>query len=208
MKKAVLVILLVLASTPLLARVGRPHADQEEPQHLFEAGKYQELVSFVGGKRDDGNVDPAWTYLAGQSYLRMNDARRAAEEFWRLESSDEAVWKAVGESAKKLTESDEDAALDAATRAVKSDGNNLYANYQLGMALLHKSSFTRAAEAFAKATQIDARFAYAHYYAGHSYYKAKRVDQMAKYWAAFLKLATEAPERAAVESIMKTVKGR
>lgn len=200
MKKVVLFVWLAL-TLPVLAAA-------QEPQELFEAGKYQELVSLVGGKRDEGNVDPSWTYLAGQSYLRMNDSRRAAEEFGRLESSEDAAWKAIGESAKKLAESDEDAALDAATRAAKSDGNNLYANYQLGLAYLHNSNFTRAAESFAKATQIDARFAYAHYYAGHSHYKAKRVDQMAKYWATFLKLAPDAPERAAVESIMKTVRGR
>lgn len=200
MKKAVL-LLLLLTSTVLVAR-------QEEPQRLFEAGKYQELVSLVGDTRDQGTVEAAWTYLAGHSYLRMNDGRAAKEEFARLEGSDEEVWKEIGESAKLLAESKEDPALKAATRAVKADADHLYANFQLGLAYLRTSNFTRAAEVFAKATHIDPRFAYAYYYAGHAYYKAKRVDQMAKYWAAFLKLAPDAPERVAVESIMKTLRGK
>lgn len=199
MKKAVL-LLLLLAPAALLA--------QEDPQKLFEAGKYQELVTLVDDTRDQGTVEPSWTYLAGHSYLRMNEARAAKDEFARLEGSDEPVWKEIGESAKLLAEGEEDSALRAAMRAVKADADHLYANFQLGLAYVHTSNFTKAAEVFAKATQIDPRFAYAYYYAGHASYKAKRVDQMAKYWATFLKLAPDAPERMAVESIMKTVRGK
>ena len=50
--------------------------------------------------------------------------------------------------------------------------------------------------------------AYAHYEAGMAYYKAKRVDKMAVYFENFLKLAPAAPERPAVLSIMKTVRGK
>jgi hypothetical protein len=50
--------------------------------------------------------------------------------------------------------------------------------------------------------------AYAHYEAGMAYYKAKRVDRMAVYFENFLRLAPNAPERSAVQSIMRTVRGR
>jgi hypothetical protein len=50
--------------------------------------------------------------------------------------------------------------------------------------------------------------AYAHYNAGMNFYKASRVDRMAVYFENFLKLAPNAPERPAVESIMRTVRGR
>jgi len=50
--------------------------------------------------------------------------------------------------------------------------------------------------------------AYAHYEAGMAYYKAKRVDRMAVYFENFLKLAPNAPEKPAVQSIMRTVRGR
>ena len=41
-----------------------------------------------------------------------------------------------------------------------------------------------------------------------SFYKAKRVDKMAVYFENFLKLAPNAPENPAVQSITKTVRGR
>ena len=50
--------------------------------------------------------------------------------------------------------------------------------------------------------------AYAHYYAGLSYYQAERIDLMAAFFESFLKLAPDAPERAQVESIMRTIRGR
>jgi hypothetical protein len=50
--------------------------------------------------------------------------------------------------------------------------------------------------------------AYAHYYAGMAYNKAKRVDLMATHFERFLKLAPAAPERPVVESVMRTVRGR
>ena len=65
-----------------------------------------------------------------------------------------------------------------------------------------------AAEAFVKATEADPRMAYAHYHAGMNFYKAKRIAQMAVYFEYFLKLAPDAPERPAVESIMRTIRGK
>ena len=50
--------------------------------------------------------------------------------------------------------------------------------------------------------------AYAHYHAGMNFYEAKQVAQMAVYFENFLKLAPNAPERPAVESIMRTIRGR
>ena len=40
------------------------------------------------------------------------------------------------------------------------------------------------------------------------FYKAKRVDRMAVYVEHFLELAPDAPERPAVQSIMRTMRGR
>ena len=65
-----------------------------------------------------------------------------------------------------------------------------------------------AADAFAKATEANPQMAYAHYRAGMNFYEAKRVDRMAQYFENFLRLAPNAPERPAVESIMRTVRGR
>ena len=88
------------------------------------------------------------------------------------------------------------------------DGDSAQARYQLGLVEAARNNHQQAAEAFAKATELDPQMAYAHYEAGMAFYKAKRVDRMAVYFEHFLKLAPNAPERPAVQSIMRTVRGR
>jgi len=88
------------------------------------------------------------------------------------------------------------------------DENLASARYQLGLVESARNKPAEAAEAFAKAADLDPQMAYAHYEAGMAYYKAKRVDRMAVYFENFLKLAPNAPERPAVQSIMRTVRGR
>jgi tetratricopeptide (TPR) repeat protein len=82
------------------------------------------------------------------------------------------------------------------------------AQYQLGLALEARGENPPAADAFAKAADANPQMAYAHYNAGMNYYKAKRIDRMAVYFENFLKLAPNAPEKPAVESIMRTVRGK
>ena len=81
-------------------------------------------------------------------------------------------------------------------------------HYQLGMAHAEKRAWPSAAAAFEKATTLDPTFAYAHYYAGMSSYQSKRLDKMAASFERFLKLGPQAPERPAVEALMKTIRGR
>mgnify|MGYP003346377957 CR=1 FL=1 len=47
-----------------------------------------------------------------------------------------------------------------------------------------------------------------HYYGGLAHYRANRPDRMAIHFEQFLKAAPEAPERAEVTEIMRTVRGR
>jgi tetratricopeptide (TPR) repeat protein len=91
---------------------------------------------------------------------------------------------------------------------VEIDGNSAQAQYQLGVVESARSNPAQAAEAFAKAAELDPQMAYAHYEAGMAFYKNKRVDRMAVYFENFLRIAPDAPERAAVQSIMRTVRGR
>ena len=83
------------------------------------------------------------------------------------------------------------------------------AQYQLGLAYSAKNDFPKAAAAFDKAATLDCNFAYAHYYAGLSYYKAKRIDLMASHFEAFLKLAPgRRPSAARWNRSGRTVRGR
>ncbi len=145
--------------------------------------------------------------LKGLAHLKLKQPDAAKEAFGRLDRADEA-WKAVGGSAIALTDGNRDAALEAAQAAVARNPGLAEAQYQLGVVLEARNERPAAAEAFVKATQANPQMAYAHYYAAMNYYEAKRVDRMAVYFENFLKLAPNAPERPAVESIMRTVRGR
>jgi tetratricopeptide (TPR) repeat protein len=113
-----------------------------------------------------------------------------------------------GQSAVALIGGNRDAGLEAARAAVARDGGLAAAQYQLGLALEVRGESPAAADAFVRAAEANPQMAYAHYNAGMNFYKAKRVDRMAVYFENFLRIAPNAPERPAVESIMRTVRGR
>ena len=79
------------------------------------------------------------------------------------------------------------------------------AYYQQGLAFSANQDFTRATVAFQKASDLDPTWAYAHYYAGLAYSKVRRIDLTAQHFQTFLRLAPQAPERAQVQSIMRTL---
>ena len=173
---------------------------QEDPRKLFEAGKYQAVV-------EQADSSPGAHYLKGLAHLKLNQPEPAKEAFRQLEGADQA-WKSVGQSAVALADGNQDAALAAAQSAVAQNAGLAEAQYQLGAVLAARNERPAAADAFVKATRANPQMAYAHYYAAMNFYEAKRIDQMAVYFENFLKLAPNAPERPAVESIMRTVRGR
>ena len=128
----------------------------------------------------------------------------------RFASSEGAgdAWRSVGQSAVALIDGNRDAALEAARAAVARDAGLAAAQYQLGLVLEVRGESPAAADAFVRAAEANPQMAYAHYNAGMNFYKAKRVDRMAVYFENFLKIAPNAPERPAVESIMRTVRGK
>jgi tetratricopeptide (TPR) repeat protein len=186
----------------LLLGTGVRAAAQEDPRKLFESAKYQEVVERVAE-----DESPGAQYLKGLAHLKLDQPDAAKDSFRRLERADEA-WKAVGESAIALVDGNRDAALDAARTAVERNAGLAEAQYQLGVVLEARGERPEAADAFVKATEANPQMAYAHYYAAMNFYEAKRVAQMAVYFENFLKLAPNAPERPAVESIMRTIRGR
>lgn len=185
--------------TILLFTGARPIA-QEDVRKLFEAGKYPDVIA-----RTPADAPPDAQYVKGLAHLKLNQADAAKEAFGRL---DGGAWKAVGQSAVAMADGNQDAALAAARAAVSENPGLAEAQYQLGSVLEARNERPAAADAFVKATEANPQMAYAHYHAGMNFYEAKRVDRMAVYFENFLKLAPNAPERPAVESIMRTVRGR
>jgi len=175
---------------------------QDDMRKLFESGQFQAVVDQTP---EDAPADAQ--YLKGLAQLRLGQNDGAKSAFARLQGGGDA-WRSIGESAVALVDGNKDGAVDAARAAVAADGSLAAAQYQLGLALEARGENPPAADAFAKAAEVNPQMAYAHYNAGMNYYKAKRIDRMAVYFENFLKLAPNAPEKPAVESIMRTVRGR
>lgn len=177
-------------------------AAQEDVQKLFEAGKFQEVV-----EKTPDDAPPDAQYRKGLAHRKLDQNDQAKEAFNRLSGGGEA-WTSVGESARAQVDGNLDGALEAANKAVAQNGDLAAAQYQLGLVQDARGDNAAAAAAFARAAEIDPQMAYAHYMAGMSFYKAKRIDKMANYFENFMQLAPAAPERPAVQSILKTLRGR
>jgi len=169
----------------------------------FDAGQYQQVISSAGNADD-----PRVVYLVAMSHQKLrhtDDARRVYEQLGSRPDSD--PWQGIGRSAAAILSSDAGAAVQAADQAVANGGSLAEAHYQRGLALAARQDMAGSAAALEKATELDPRWAYAHYYAGIAYSKIKRVDLTASHFQTFLKLAPQAPERGEVQSIMKTLGG-
>ena len=190
--------------TLLLAVTIAPVTQDVSPQKLFESGKYQQAIDSVK-KRSD--APPDQVFVRALAHRKLNQKDDAKEAFGALARGD-GPWKEIGASGTALIDGNMDDAAAAARRAVDADGNSAQARFLLGLVESARNNQQQAADAFAKATELDPQMAYAHYEAGMAFYKAKKVDRMAVYFENFLRLAPNAPERPAVQSIMKTIRGR
>jgi len=177
--------------------------DPAQVQKLFEAGQYQQVVESAGP-----DAPPAVLYIVGMSLQKMGDAGQAVATYRRLaERPDGDPWQLVGQSAQQLAEDQLDAALESANRAVGAAGDLPEAHFQLGLVLAKRQDWHAAAMAFDRAAELNPSLAYAHYYGGLMYYRARQPDRMANRFERFLRLAPEAPERPEVLQIMRTIRG-
>jgi tetratricopeptide (TPR) repeat protein len=196
----------MLFAMMLTVAVAAAGQETPTPQKLFESGKYQEAIDSV---RARAVAPPDQVYLRALAHRKLDQNDEAKQAFASLAGAAEgSAWRAIGNSGSALVEGNLDAALEAANKAVEADGGSAQARYQLGLVESARNNQPQAAEAFAKAAELDPQMAYAHYEAGMAFYKSKRVDRMAVYFENFLKLAPAAPERPAVQSIMRTVRGK
>ena len=175
-------------------------AQKADVQRLFQSGSYEQAVEAA---RD---ADPASTYLAAQSLLKLERPDRAGAEMTRLRATDQQGWRLIGESGEALIANDAGRAVDLARRATEADGGNPFAFYQLGLAASKANDWGGATAAFGKALELKPDFAYAHYYAALAYQRQRQLPKTAEHFDAFLRLAPDAPERNAVVAILRTIK--
>ncbi len=197
----------MLAAILVVALIQTPAAapDLATVHQWFAAGTHEQVVAV----RLNDESAPSVIYLVAQSHERLKQAAPARAAYDRLASRPETdPWHFVGRSAMLLADNQLAQALAAAQHAVTLGPMVAEAHFQLGRVLAERRDYVKAAPAFVAAIAIDPMPAYAHYYAGLSYYQAERIDLMANFFESFLKLAPDAPERTQVESIMRTVRGR
>lgn len=190
------------AVAAVLAMSGSAITAEQKPevQRLFQSGSYEQAVDAA---RD---ADPASTFLAAQSLLKLDRGDRAGAEMARLRSSDQPDWRLVGESGEALMANDAGRAIELARRAVDADGGNPFASYQLGLAASKAADWGTAVQGFTRALELKPDLAYAHYYAALAYQRQRQLSKTAEHFDAFLRLAPEAPERSAVVAILRTIK--
>lgn len=191
-------------AAPLVFTVVVATGQEISVQKLLERGSLDEAVQKAEGERDN----PESIYLAAQALNKMNNGGRANEEYSRLRERGEEDWKAIGDSGAALTAGNVDEAMAAANRAVSANGGNPYAHYQVGMVATQQNNFQQAAEEFGRSVEIKPDLAYGHYYAGLANQRIKQIPKMSQHLEAFMQLAPDAPERAAVAAILRTLRRR
>ena len=189
---------LVLTPAALFAQ------DAGQVQKLFEAGRYQQVLEAAGP-----DADGAVVYTAAQSQQKLGANDQALGLYQQLADRPEGdPWRLIGLSAVQLMQDQLDPALESARGAAGSAGDLPEAHYQLALVLAKRQAWAEAAEEFDRTAELNPSHAYAQYYGGLMYYRAKRPDQMAIRFERFLKLAPDAPERPEVLQTMRTVRGR
>jgi tetratricopeptide (TPR) repeat protein len=196
--------MIAAAAIALFTQSAAAQDTQVSVQKLVERGALTEAVERAEGERDN----PESTYLAGQAFAKLENGDRAGEQYARLRETGDDSWKAIGEAAALALTGNDAGAMDAANRAVAANGDNPYAHYQLGLVASRQKNFARALAGFERAIELKPDFAYAHYYAGLASQRLKQTAKMSMHLEAFMKLAPQAPERAAVNAILRTLRGR
>ena len=192
----------IFAVAAVLALSGSASAAEQkaEVQRLFQSGSYEQAAEAA---RD---ADPASTYIAVQSLLKLDRNDRAVAELTRLKANPQPSWRLIGESGEALIANDAGRSIELARRAVEADAGNPFAQYQLGLSAARANDWGTAATGFTKAVELKPDFAYSHYWAGLAYQKQRQLSKTAEHFDAFLRLAPDAPERSAVVAVLRTIK--
>ncbi len=171
-----------------------------EVQRLFQSGAYEQTVEAAG------EGDPASSYLAAQALLKLERTEQAVAVFTRLRGSDQPAWRLTAESGQALAANDTGRAVELARRATEAGADNPFAFYQLGLAASKATDWGTAGAALTKAIELKPDLAYAHYYGALVQQRLRQLPQAAQHFEAFLRLAPDAPERQAVQAIMRSLK--
>ena len=173
---------------------------------LYESGQDDDVVNRVNAA--GAAAAPADAWFAAQSELRLGRRAEAVDRLSRLSdtASDAGVQAAARLELARLN--NDAAAIDAARAAAAGFGDNVFAQYEVGVSYLAQNDYMAAARAFDHCIDLAPTFAYAYYQAALAYDRLNRMDLMANRFDRFVRLAPNAPERPQVDSVLRTVGGR
>ena len=183
-------------SQPLVLRPGQPAPTLRSGQ--VSGGHRQVGRRQLAGVAVPQRVESSETQSARRGERGRSERSRAATK----------PGKSVGQSAVALTDNNRDAAL-AAARIGRLAATRSWPRPSISSgSCSRRPAITREPPTRSRRRlEINPQMAYAHYYAGMNFYEAKRDRSDGCVLREFLKLAPNAPERPAVESIMRTCVG-
>ena len=173
----------------------------------FEAGQDQQVVAI---KLNDDS-DPALIFLVAQSHERQQQRAQARAAYDRLAARPQTdPWHFIGRSAVLLGDRQPAQGVTAAEQGVRLGPQIADAHLQLGLAYGDGGNWAGRRRPPSKRRPRPTRcWPTRTTTPGTRITRSEgRLDLMAKFFEYFLKLAPNAPERANVESIMRTVRGR
>jgi tetratricopeptide (TPR) repeat protein len=201
MKTLGLALALILAGSAAWAQTSPAQAQ-------LEAGQFAQALETLAPVVTNPGADPHDHYIALQAAMRLNQPELAQGSLDALAGNAAPEWRGIGESVRALIHGQIGEAIAGAERAVAANDSLFAAHYQLGLARARAEDWSNAAAAFERSLELNPSFAYAAYYAGLAYSKINRADRTAAHFERFLRMAPEAPERAGVQSTMRTLRGR
>jgi tetratricopeptide (TPR) repeat protein len=173
-------------------------------QALYEAGRDDEVVSRVASPA----VRSEEVWFGAQSRLRSGQRAEASDEFRRLRDSAESdAFRRAAEVALARVDG-QPGALQVAQAAAALFPDDPFVQFEAGVTMAVQGEVAASARAFDAAISASPMLAYAYYQAGLLYSRIDRPDLTVARFETFVRLAPSAPERAQVESILRTARGR
>jgi tetratricopeptide (TPR) repeat protein len=147
--------------------------------------------------------DPGEAYLSALAAIRANQNDRAREALGPVQGDE--TWDLIKRSTLALADGDVDGARGAAQEAVNKNGDSPWTHFQLGVVAYRQNDWELSANECARAAELKGDLAYAHYYAGLAFQKQHNSAKASEHLHQFLNLAPNAPERAAVNAVIRTL---
>jgi tetratricopeptide (TPR) repeat protein len=181
-------------------------ADVQRGKQLYEEKNYRdaerELQQVASAEPDNAE---AQKYL-GLARIQLGKVSEAEAPLKKANELAGDAGTKLGLARIAIEQKDLEGAEALINQAAESDADNADIPFNRGLIKASRKQYADSVKDLEAAIQKNPDNAYAHYYAGLSYNALKRPDKMIEHFQKFVKLAPDAPEKARVQSILKSVR--